>query len=125
MTGRKEPLYSDDLVEIRTDSITFKGYYFPFGSRTLPLEQVENILWWKPLWWSGKYRYWGTGDFRTWCPKDWRRHTRDRMFCIFKKGRRTRIAFTVEDSTRVIAVLENLGVPVTEAPARGPAGSAS
>jgi len=108
------PLYSDSLVEIRSDSITFRGYYFPAGSKTLPLVDVDKVIYWEPRWWSGKYRYWGSGDFRTWCPKDFSRHTRDRMFLLLKRGRWTRIAFTVEDPERVIWVLRELGIPLAE-----------
>lgn len=109
-----ESLYSDSQVEIRPDSITFHQYYFPRGDKTLPLDEIEGIYWWEPTLWSGKYRYWGSGDFRTWCPKDYKRHRRDRMFLIIKRNHWSRIAFTVEDSRRVMEVLEDLELPVSD-----------
>lgn len=107
-----EAVYSDNLVEIRGDSITFRDYYLPYGDKTMPLPEIEGVYWWVPAWWSGKYRFWGTGDLRTWCPKDYRRHRRDRMFLITKKDRWTRIGFTVENPGRMTEVLGGLGLTV-------------
>lgn len=87
-SAMSEPLYSDSLVEIHADSITFNDYYFPRGDRTVPLDKIDGIYWWVPTWWSGKYRFWGTGDFRTWCPRDYHRYRRDKMFLITRKDRR-------------------------------------
>lgn len=106
-------LYSDGLVDISPDSITFRRYYFPRGDKTLALDEIARIYWWEPTWYNGKYRFWGTGDFRTWCPRDYRRNTRDRMFLVIKKNRWSRIAFTVEDSDRMMEVLEELGLPAS------------
>jgi hypothetical protein len=108
MTGG--PLYSDNLVRVDPDSITFFDYYFPAGDKTLPLDRIGAVYWYKPEWLTGKYRFWGSGDFRTWCPRDYRRHRRDRMFLVIKRDGWTRIAFTVEDSGRFMKVLGELGI---------------
>ena len=36
-------LYSDDLVSISDESILFRQYYFPYGSKTIELSSVDYV----------------------------------------------------------------------------------
>lgn len=94
-------LYSDDLVEIADDSILFRHYYFPFGSKRIMFSDVGHISMEKPSLLNGKYRIHGTGDLRTWYPCDLKRPIRDRIFFVTMPHRWLRIGFTVEDSGKV------------------------
>lgn len=106
--------YADRLVSITGDRITLAAYSFPFaGSRKIPFADIEQIQVLEPSLANGRWRIWGSGDLRTWFPLDIHRPSRDRIFVARLKTGRTRIGFTVEDSARVITVLENLRVPVT------------
>jgi hypothetical protein len=38
-----EIIYSDKLVDITRNSIRFRNYYFPFGSRTVSFSEIDTI----------------------------------------------------------------------------------
>ena len=101
--------YADALVEIRSSGLFFRHDYFPFGSKTIPWDDIERIAVLTPSLPAGKWRIHGTGDFRTWFPRDAKRPSRDAIFLLFLKHRRRRIGFTVEQSHRVRQVLDDLG----------------
>ena len=105
-----EVIYSDKLVEITEGSILLRSYHFPFGSRRVAFSEVDGVLAKDATLSNGKWRIWGTGDFLTWFPCDWKRPTRDRIFFISFAGRRRRIGFTVEDSQKVMNVLNEKGL---------------
>lgn len=91
-------IYADKLVRITDESILFRWYYFPFGSKRVLFTAVDHIEARTPSIWTGKYRLWGSGDFVTWFPLDNKRSYRDTIFIMFLKHKRTRIGFTVEHS---------------------------
>ena len=99
-------LYIDKLIEISESSILIRKYYYPFGSKLVKLIDIEAISVYKPSLAIGKYRYWGTGNFRTWFPPD-NRKMRDKIFVIKLKKKWWRIGFTVEDSQKVLNILES------------------
>ena len=101
-------LYSDKLVVIKDDEISFHNYYFPtFFDKTVKYSEVEKIEILKPTLLNGKYRYWGTGDFLHWYPMDMRRSRREVIFILYRKGKRIKIGFTVEDAEKVTEILKN------------------
>ena len=103
-----ELIYSDKLVEITKESILFRNYYFPFGSRRVAFSEVESIAAKEPT--HEKWRIHGTLDFRTWFPRDWRRPSRDRIYILSFHNKRRRIGFTVEDSHTVTNLLIDKGL---------------
>ena len=105
-----EVIYSDKLVEITKNGILFRNYHFPFGSKRVAFSEVDGILAKEATLLNGKWRLWGTGDLVTWFPCDWKRPTRDRIFLLSFPGRRRRIGFTVEDSRKVMNVLNSKGL---------------
>ena len=92
-----EIIYSDKLVEITTDIILFRHYYFPLGSKKIHLKDVENVKLLSPNSRNGKWRIHGTGDFHTWFPFDAKRSTREMIFIIVFHKRWWQIGFTVEN----------------------------
>ncbi|MGI4789638.1 MAG: hypothetical protein ACRYFS_12395 [Janthinobacterium lividum] len=98
-------LYSDSLVEITEDSICFKDYYFPVGSKEVRFSEIDTITEKKPTWWNGKYRVQGTGDLQTWFPKDWHRPSRSKLFFAHLRGSSRCIGFTVENAGLVEQIL--------------------
>ena len=116
-------LYSDNLVEITDDTITFKKFSFglsvgpkrlefgfSFRPKRLKLSQIARVEERPPSLLSGKWRIWGTSDFRTWFPLDWHRPQRDKIFIVSLRASRKRIGFTVEDSKRVRGILKEKGL---------------
>jgi hypothetical protein len=124
-------LYSDNLVEITDETITFKRFTFglsvapkrlefgfSFRPKPLPLSQIARVEERPPSLLSGKWRIWGSGDFRTWFPLDWHRPQRDKIFIASVRGSRKRIGFTVEDSRRVRGILKEKGLLSEQQPAK-------
>ncbi len=94
-------LYADKLVEITENSILFRHYYFPFGSKRINLDDVASVKTLEPTLRNGKWRIHGTGDFRTWFPMDAKRRSRDLIFVITLRKRWWRVGFTVENASIV------------------------
>ncbi len=59
----REIIYSDKLVEITKDSILFRNYYFPFGSRRVAFSVVDKVVEKEPTGSTEKWRIHGTTDF--------------------------------------------------------------
>ncbi len=103
-------VYSDKLVEVTDESILFRHYYFPFGSKRVNLSEIDHIVEKPPSLLNGKWRIHGTGDFKTWFPCDWKRPWRDKIFFISFPNKRKRIGFTVEDSETVKKLFKDKGL---------------
>ena len=104
--------YKDSLIEISQDNIIFKDYYFPMGSKSVTLSQVEYVEAKKPTLCNGKWRLHGTGDllFRIWFPADYNRPNRDTIFVMKIKNKWTKIGFTAENSYVVSELFKNKGL---------------
>ena len=103
----KEIIYSDKLVEMTTDTIAFRNYYFPFGAKCIDLSNVDSIEIKEPTLLNGKWRIHGSGDFKTWFPRDWKRPSRDKIFIMNLSNSHRRIGFTVEDSAKAISIFKD------------------
>lgn len=104
-------LYSDRLVIITEDAITFRHYSLPFGSpRRVEFSDIDNFTCEAPTTMNGKWRIRGTGSFSAWFPLDWHRPERDRIFFATLSGRKMRIGFTVEDPEKVMGILSRKGL---------------
>ena len=99
-------LYSDKLVKVDDDSILFRQYYFPIFSKSVKFSEIEKIIIEAPTLRNGKFRYWGTGDFLHWFPSDFNRCKRDVIYTLFRKNKKIRIGFTVENSEKVTEILK-------------------
>jgi hypothetical protein len=99
-------IYSDSLISITENTISFKCYYYPSGkSKVVPLTDIVCIVVRVPTIWNGKWRIHGTGSFKTWYPKDMNRPKRDRIFFATLKNQWVNIGFTVENADRVEGIL--------------------
>ncbi len=103
-------LYADKMVEIHHESIIFRRYYFPVGSKKIRFSDVQRIETLQPTVKNGKWRIHGTGDFRTWFPLDTKRPQRDIIFILVFHRRWWRTGFTVEDSDKVIQLFNEKGL---------------
>jgi hypothetical protein len=114
--GNATILYQDHLVRITGNSITFHHYSFPLfmSDRLVYFRDIIRIDVKKTALGAGKWRIAGSGDFMTWFPLDGGRPSRDRTFYATLKGKWWTIGFTVENSSRVISILKERGLPITE-----------
>jgi len=100
-------LYSDKLIEIRNNSILLRKYYFPSSKDiTIGFNEIEKIVIVKNTARTGKYRYWGTGDFIHWYPMDNQRSIREFVYMIYRRNKKVKACFTVEDDKRVTEILK-------------------
>jgi len=104
-----ETQYSDKLVTISRETITFNHYYL-WGRKTVPVSQILKIEGMKPDINNGQWRIWGTSGPGGWMPLDWRRPSRDRIFYLYYKHKKFQIAFTVEDTPKAEEALKQLGL---------------
>ena len=109
-------LYQDHLVTISGNSITFHHYSFPLflSDRKVYFRDIVRIEVKKTALGTGKWRIAGSGDLRTWFPMDGGRPARDRTFFATLNAEWWTIGFTVENSTRVLSVLKEHGLPIVE-----------
>jgi len=99
-------LYSDKLIEISSNTILFRQYYFPIGARRLNLTDIERVVMRTPTLVTGKYRLQGSAWLRTWFPMDRQRPKRSKIFILILRNKWRRIGFTVEDEAAVERILQ-------------------
>ncbi len=115
-------LYSDSLVEITDESITFKKFYWKlrYRPKRVELADISRVEMRPPTFQDGKWKLFGMGfDPNNWFPMDWHRPSRDKIFVAFLRGPGERLAFkfrlrsisfTVKDSKRVAEILRQKGL---------------
>jgi hypothetical protein len=112
--NRRDPrvLYSDSLVTITNDSMTFHHYSFPLFTRgrTVPFSDIDHIDVKKPSVLTGKWRIGGSGSLTIWFPFDAHRPSRDRIYHAFLKTKGMNIGFTVEHPSEVTTILKKKGL---------------
>ncbi len=109
-TGDPTVLYSDKLVTIAGDAITFANYSLLMKPRRVAFADIDHIEVLEPSLTTGKYRMWGSGNFSMWFPMDGGRSSRDKIFHAYLKGHGMNIGFTVESSAVVTAILASKGL---------------
>lgn len=112
MSQMTEVLYFDSLICITKDCVRFKNYYFPFGSKSIEISQIDHVEILVPTLLSGKWRIHGSGDFRTWFPRDVKRSKRDLIFLIHLHNKWRRIGFTAEDSGAVVKIFKDENISI-------------
>jgi hypothetical protein len=106
-----EPLYSDKLVTLTAESIRFAWYYFPCGAKTVRLAEIERVELF-PTSATFNLRGWGSGDLRTWSPLDSGRSRRRFAYLLARRGKWSRIAFSVTDDDAFQAKLREAGLRI-------------
>jgi hypothetical protein len=102
-------LYQDKLIEVTDEAITFHRYYFPFGARRVPFDQIESIQV-QPGPTGDNWRLWGSSNFKIWFPLDMKRPRRESIFIASLRGTSRQIGFTVEDSRKVETLFRDRGL---------------
>jgi hypothetical protein len=108
--GDSTVLYSDNLVTITGNAITFNNYSLLMRPRLVNFADIDHIEVREPSLTTGKYRLWGSGNLTMWFPMDSCRSSRDKIFHAYLKIRGMNVGFTVENSAVVTALLESKGL---------------
>ena len=108
--GDPAVLYSDKLVTITGNAITFKDYSLLMKPRRVNFSDIDHIDVLEPSLTTGKYRMWGSGNFSMWFPMDSGRSSRDKIFHAYLKVGWMNVGFTVENSAAVTAILASKGL---------------
>jgi len=109
MDTNQPPLHADKLIIVTQDAITFRWYYF-WGSKTVPIADIESIQVLEPTVLNGKWRIWGTSGPGGWLPLDWSRPSRDRIFLLHYKNKKFQIGFTAENGAFAENTFKTLGL---------------
>ena len=110
---KPEVVYSDKLVKITPDCITFYKCSFPFlRPKHVQLSDVDCVEILRGTVETGSARIWGSNDFRTWFPCDLSRSAGDTIFVMSLEDKWMRIGFTVKNPKFVSLALKEVGVRV-------------
>lgn len=103
-------LYQDHLVSLSDRTLTLKWYYFPFGSKTIALSDIERIHAISPSLVNGKCRFWGTGSPGIWYALDWKRPWRTTIFRAEVSGQSTDVGFSAQDPDQLSDMFKSEGL---------------
>jgi hypothetical protein len=110
--------YRDSWITCTDDRIRIRGYYFPWGTKTVRHDAVRSVrrVDMGPL--TGQFRLWGAAGLRVWASLDPHRMRRSEGL-VLDLGRAVRPFLTPDDVPAVLAVLAAHGVPAAD-PDAGP-----
>lgn len=102
--------YRDTWISCTDDAIRIRGYYFPWGTKTVPYDRLAAVRRVRlgPL--TGQYRVWGTANWTVWASLDPHRMRKSEGL-LLDLGRRIRPLVTPDDVPAALAVLAAHGVP--------------
>ncbi len=88
--------YRDRRIECTATDVRLRGYYFPWGTRSIPYATIRSWDRFTLTALHGKGRVWGSGDFRHWANFDPRRPEKEVGFFL-DVGRRVIPLVTPDD----------------------------
>jgi hypothetical protein len=88
--------YQDRWIECDDHSVRVRGYYFPWGTKTIPYTSVRSLERFTMSALRGKGRIWGSGDLTHWANLDPQRPRKSVGFFV-DVGRRVIPFLTPDD----------------------------
>jgi hypothetical protein len=88
--------YHDRRITCTDRELQIRGYYFPWGTKTIPYASVRSLERFTMTALRGKLRIWGSGDLRHWANLDRRRPQKSVGFFL-DVGRRVIPFLTPDD----------------------------
>jgi hypothetical protein len=119
--------YHDRLIECSDAGVRVRGYYFPWGTKTIPYASIRGLDRFTMTGWRGKARIWGSGDLRHWANLDPHRPQKSVGFFV-DIGRRVVPFLTPDDPDafeRVVTERAGLARPGRGGPPPSPSEDAS
>ncbi len=104
-----DDIYRDRWIACTQDAVHIRGYYFPWGGKTIPYSEIRSVrrVEMGPL--SGQGRIWGTANPTLWASLDPARGGKAEAL-ILDVGRRVRPFITPDDLDAVeTAIREHAG----------------
>ncbi|MYT34067.1 MULTISPECIES: hypothetical protein [unclassified Streptomyces] len=98
------PYYQDRWITCTPDALRIRGYYFPWGTKTIPYTAIRSVRRVEMGALTGQGRIWGTGHPRYWASLDPGRMSKSTAL-ILDLGRCVRPFLTPDDPDAVAAVL--------------------
>jgi hypothetical protein len=62
--------YQDGRIECTDTGVRIRGYYFPWGTKTIPYGSIRSLDRFTLTTVRGNWRIWGSGDFKHWANLD-------------------------------------------------------
>ena len=111
--------YQDPLISVQDGTLMIRRYYFPTGTKRIPLPMITGVEEYAMTKATGRWRTWGSGDLVHWFNLDpGRRHKRQAF--VVDLGRRARPVVTPDDPDAFRAALVAAGVRISS---RAPGGA--
>jgi len=97
-------LYKDQWIECTDDAVRIRGYYFPWGTKSIPYSGIRSVrkVAMGPL--TGKGRIWGSTTLRYWASLDPGRPGKDTAL-VLDTGAAVKPFITPDDPDAVEAVI--------------------
>lgn len=99
------PVYEDKYVVLDEHAITIKTYYFPWGSKRIPYDDIDQVREEELDFWSGKWRIWGTRKPPQWFHLDWNRPGKPKCIILETNTGWSKPVLTPESHEKVLSLL--------------------
>ncbi|MFH8554656.1 hypothetical protein ACH4FE_13735 [Streptomyces celluloflavus] len=96
--------YRDRWIEYTPDAVRIRGYYFPWGTKTVPYRSIRAIRQVTMAPANGQARLWGTANPRYWASLDPGRAGKDTAL-VLDLGKFVRPFITPDDPAAVAALI--------------------
>ena len=101
--------FADPLISIRAGALVIKHYYFPTGTRRIPVRSMRAVRRYPITSSSGRRRYWGSGDTVHWFNLDPHRAHKE-YAVVIDVGRRAKPVVTPDNPELFEDVLAQHGI---------------
>ncbi|WP_223187732.1 hypothetical protein [Streptomyces sp. CBMA29] len=102
--GDMSTSYQDGWIECTPYALRIRGYYFPWGTKTIPYASIRTVTRVKMGLFSGQGRIWGTANPRYWASLDPRRLSKTEGL-VLDTGKFVRPFITPDDPAAVESIL--------------------
>ncbi len=92
--------YNDGIIECDSKGIHIRGYYFPWGTKTIAYHSVRGVQRVTLDTLRGKLRIWGTANFKYWANLDPKRPSKG-VGLILDTGKSVKPFITPDDADAV------------------------
>jgi hypothetical protein len=99
-------VYSDRWIECTADSMSIRGYYFPWGTKHIRYSSILSVRRVELSTFRGQARIWGTANPHYWASLDPKRPKKS-VALILELGRYVRPFITPDDPDAVEAIIRD------------------
>ena len=106
--------YQDPRIRCTPTAVVVRGYYFPWGSKTIPYAAIKGIRRFTMTPLHGQGRIWGSGNLSIWANFDPGR-PKKKVGLLVDLGKRVEPLLTPDDPDAFVATLaRHTGITPTE-----------